>query len=145
MDEYKYDTPDLQRAVDMFVAVFGEAYGGYLSRQVHEGALGINRFIMCHFAPMVWERDGLDLRTRLLVAIGSLQTLGRDEVKFFMRGAFCNGISRAEIEEVLILVGLEAGMASAMRAGRYLDDAEAEHNVFMAEYEAEQAAKAAKV
>ena len=142
MIDYSYDTPDLARAVAMFKATFGEAYGGYLARQVHEGAVGVNRFIMGQVGPMVWMRDKLDIKIRMFVAIASLQTLGRAEVKFFMRGAFANGATREEIEEVLIVVGMEAGFPSAALAAQRLDEAEREHLAFMAEYDAEQAAKA---
>jgi 4-carboxymuconolactone decarboxylase len=142
MTDYSYDEPDLARAAEMFKATFGEAYGGYLARQVHEGPVGINRFIMCQVGPIVWMRDKLDIKIRMFVAIASLQTLGRAEVKFFMRGAFANGATREEIEEVLIVTGMEAGFPCAALAAQRLDEAEREHLAFMADYEAEQAAAA---
>lgn len=135
-DPYDYSDPGLARGAAMFRTVFGDAYGGYLARQMHEGAVGINRVIMTQIAPTIWERDGLPIKTRLFVAISTLAALGRDDVKFFMRGALAQGASRAEIEEVLLVVGLETGFPAATRAARSLDEAEAEHRAFMADYAA---------
>lgn len=133
-DPYDYSDPDLARGAAMFRAVFGDVYGGYLARQLHEGAVGINRIVMTQIAPNIWERDGLPMKTRLFVAIATLATLARDDVKFFMRGALAQGATRQEIEEVLLVVGLETGFPAATRAARFLDDAEAEHAAFMAEH-----------
>lgn len=133
-DEYQYDEPDLARAAEMFKKTFGELYGGYLCRQLHEGPVGINRFVMCQIGPLVWMRDTLPIKTRMFVAITALVTLGREDVKYFMRGAFCHGATREEIEEVLIVAGLEAGFPAAIMAARRLDEAEREHRAFMAEH-----------
>lgn len=137
-DRYDYSDPALARGAAMFRAVFGDAYGDFLARQLHEGAVGLNRVVMTQIAPNIWEREALPMKTRLFVAIASLATLGRDDVKFFMRGAFAHGATRAEIEDVLLVVGLESGFPAATRAARTLDEAEAEHAAFVAEYEAEQ-------
>lgn len=133
-DPYEYSDPDLARGAAMFRAVFGDLYGGHLARQMHEGAVGINRVIMTQIAPQVWEREGLPMKVRHFVAIASLAALGRDDVKFFMRGALCQGASRQELEEVLLLVGLETGFPAATRAARHLEEALAEHAAFMAEH-----------
>jgi 4-carboxymuconolactone decarboxylase len=143
-DRYSYDSPELARAAEMFKAVFGEAYGGSLCRQLHEGAVGINRFVMAEIGPLVWMRDVLPTKIRMFIAIASLATLGRAEVKFFMRGAFANGATREEIEEVLIITGQEAGFPCATLAAQRLDEAEREHKEFMAQYEAERKMKGEK-
>ncbi len=98
-DGYRYDDPDLARGAAMFKAMFGEVYGAELCKQLHEGPVGINRFIMTQIGPMVWNRDKLDMKTRMFVALAVLAALGRDDTSFFMRGAFCNGATREEIEE----------------------------------------------
>lgn len=133
-DDYRYDDPALARAAEMFKKTFGELYGGYLCRQLHEGPVGINRFVMCEIGPLVWMRDTLPIKTRMFVAIATLTALNREDVKYFMRGAFCHGATRAEIEEVLIVAGQEAGYPAAITAARRLDEAEREHLAFMAEH-----------
>jgi alkylhydroperoxidase/carboxymuconolactone decarboxylase family protein YurZ len=135
--DYEYDDPALARGAAMFRSVFGEEYGGYLARQLHEGAVSLNRFVMTQVAPNVWERDGLPMTTRLLIAISVLAAHGRDDVKFFMRGALAQGVTRQEIEEALIITGLETGFPNATLGARNLDAAEKEHAEFMAAYAAE--------
>jgi 4-carboxymuconolactone decarboxylase len=141
MSDDGYDDPDLARGAAMFKNMFGEIYGADLCRQLHEGPVGLNRFVMTQIGPMVWDRDGLDMKTRMFVALAVLAALGREDTRFFMRGAFCNGATREEIEEVLIITGQEAGFPCATRAAQRLDEAEAQHKEMMARHEAEQAAK----
>ena len=140
-DPYNYDEPEAKAARDNFIMMFGPVYGAHLARQVHEGAVGINRFIMCDIGPRIWGRDKLDMKTRMFVAIASLATLAREDVKFFIRGAFCNGATREEVEEVLLVTGQEAGYPCAALAGRRLDEAEREHLEFMAAHAAWQKEK----
>jgi 4-carboxymuconolactone decarboxylase len=135
---YSYDDPELARGAAMFKSMFGEIYGGELCKQLHEGPVGMNRFVMTQIGPMVWDRDGLDMKTRMFVALAVLAALGREDTRFFMRGAFCNGATRAEIEEVLIVTGQEAGFPCATLAAKRLDEAEAQHNEMMARHEAAQ-------
>lgn len=138
---YTYDDPDLARGAANFKRMFGEIYGAELCKQLHEGPVGMNRFVMTQIGPMVWEREGLDMKTRMFVALAVLAALGREETRFFMRGAFCNGATREEIEEVLIVTGQEAGFPCAALAARRLDEAEAQHEAMMAAHEAAQAGK----
>ncbi|MDR2872802.1 MAG: carboxymuconolactone decarboxylase family protein [Xanthomonadaceae bacterium] len=140
-DGYTYDDSALARGAANFKHMFGEIYGAELCKQLHEGAVGMNRFVMTQVGPLVWERDGLDMKTRMFVALAVLAALGREDTRFFMRGAFCNGATREEIEEVLIVTGQEAGFPCAARAAERLDEAEAQHKAMMARHEAEQTAK----
>ncbi|WP_404478150.1 carboxymuconolactone decarboxylase family protein [Novosphingobium sp. BL-52-GroH] len=138
--DYAYDDPDLARGAANFKRMFGEIYGSELCSQLHEGPVGMNRFVMTQIGPMVWERDGLDMKTRMFVALAVLAALGREETRFFMRGALCNGATRAEIEEVLIVTGQEAGFPCAALAAKRLDEAEAQHNEMMERFAATQQA-----
>jgi alkylhydroperoxidase/carboxymuconolactone decarboxylase family protein YurZ len=140
-DGYTYDDPDLARGAAMFKTMFGEIYGAELCKQLHEGPVGLNRFVMTQIGPLVWDRDELDMKTRMFVALAVLAALGREDTRFFMRGAFCNGATREEIEEVLIVTGQEAGFPCATRAAQRLDEAEAQHKEMMARHEAGQSAK----
>lgn len=68
----------------------------------------------------VWQRPGLDARTRSLITIAMLAALGREpELKAHVRGAVANGASREEIREVLVHSFLYCGipaMVGALRA-----------------------------
>ncbi len=67
----------------------------------------------------VWARPGLDRRTRSAVTLAMLATLHHeDELAMHVRAALRNGLTEAEIKEVLLQVGVYAGVPSANRAFR---------------------------
>lgn len=135
--KYDYESdPEVARGAANFKRMFGDIYGEELCSQLHEGPVGLNRFIMCTIGPEVWERDKLDMKTRMFVALAVLAAMGRAETKYFMRGAFCNGATREEIEEVLIVTGQEAGFPCAALAAQRLDEAETEHAAMMERHNA---------
>ena len=67
----------------------------------------------------VWQRPGLDLKTRSLVTVAMLTALGRQhELKGHVRGALRNGASVQEIQEVLLHAGIYCGVPCAVEAFR---------------------------
>jgi 4-carboxymuconolactone decarboxylase len=67
----------------------------------------------------VWTRPGLPRKTRSLLNLAMLSTLGRThELKLHVRGALNNGVSREEIAEVFLQVGVYAGVPAAVEAFR---------------------------
>mgnify|MGYP001413824953 CR=1 FL=1 len=79
----------------------------------------------------VWTRDGLDRKTRSLLNLAMLTALNRpNELKLHVRGALANGVTRAEIQEVLlhatVYCGIPAGLDAFKVADAILTDATAE-------------------
>jgi 4-carboxymuconolactone decarboxylase len=71
----------------------------------------------------VWGRDGLDRRTRSAVTLGVLTALGREhEIAMHVRAALRNGLSAAEIGEVLLHTSVYAGVPAANRAFAIADE-----------------------
>ena len=67
----------------------------------------------------VWQRDGLDLKTRSLITVAMLTALGKQhELKGHVRGALNNGASTAEIQEVLLHASIYCGVPAAVEAFR---------------------------
>ncbi len=64
----------------------------------------------------IWEMNKVDLKTKILCGISAFTALHRDEVEFFMHMAAYHGIQREEVEEILLLVGLESGFPNAEHA-----------------------------
>ncbi len=64
----------------------------------------------------LWEMDKVDLRTKILCGIGIFTALHRDEVEFFVKMANHHGIPQVEVEEIMLLAGLEAGFPNAEHA-----------------------------
>ena len=67
----------------------------------------------------VWQRPGLDLKTRSLVTVAMLTALGKQhELKGHVRGALNNGASVEEIQEVLLHATIYCGVPAAVEAFR---------------------------
>lgn len=65
----------------------------------------------------VWSRPGLDRRTRSAITIAVLAALGREqELALHVRAAVRNGLSEAEIGEVLLHTAIYAGVPAANAA-----------------------------
>jgi 4-carboxymuconolactone decarboxylase len=67
----------------------------------------------------VWQRPGLDLKTRSLITVAMLTALGKQhELKGHLRGALNNGATPAELQEVLLHAAVYCGVPSAVDAFR---------------------------
>jgi 4-carboxymuconolactone decarboxylase len=67
----------------------------------------------------VWQRPGLDLKTRSLVTVAMLTALGKQhELKGHVRGALNNGATVQEIQEVLLHATVYCGVPAAVEAFR---------------------------
>jgi 4-carboxymuconolactone decarboxylase len=65
----------------------------------------------------VWTRPGLDRRTRSAITLGVLTALGHDqEIALHVQAALRNGLTPAEISEVLLHTAIYAGLPAANRA-----------------------------
>ena len=67
----------------------------------------------------VWQRPGLDLKTRSLITVAMLAALGKQhELKGHVRGALNNGATPADIQEVLLHASIYCGVPTAVEAFR---------------------------
>ena len=67
----------------------------------------------------VWQRPGLDLKTRSLITVAMLTALGKqNELKGHVRGALNNGATAAEIQEVLLHAAVYCGVPASVEAFR---------------------------
>ncbi|MEU2252359.1 4-carboxymuconolactone decarboxylase [Nocardia xishanensis] len=65
----------------------------------------------------VWTRDGLDRRTRSAITLAVLTALGcHDELAMHVRAALRNGLTEAEIGEVLLHTAPYSGIPKANSA-----------------------------
>lgn len=63
----------------------------------------------------VWNRPGLDRRTRSLLNLAMLTALNRPhELKLHVRGALNNGVTKDEIREVLLQAAIYCGVPAAI-------------------------------
>ncbi|MBU4505246.1 MAG: 4-carboxymuconolactone decarboxylase, partial [Gammaproteobacteria bacterium] len=67
----------------------------------------------------VWQRPGLDRKTRSLVTVAMLTALGKQhELKGHVRGALNNGATVQEIQEVLLHAAIYCGIPTSVEAFR---------------------------
>lgn len=67
----------------------------------------------------IWNRPGLDRRTRSLLNLAMLTALNRPhELKLHLRGALNNGVTREEIQEVFLQTAVYCGAPAAIDSFR---------------------------
>src|SRR5437660_8319082 len=67
----------------------------------------------------VWTRPGLDLRTRSCITVAMLVALNRPaELRLHFLGAMRNGVTRAELKEILLQTAVYCGVPAANDAYR---------------------------
>jgi 4-carboxymuconolactone decarboxylase len=85
------------------------------------GALG--SFAVDHVLGNLWSRPQLSRRDRSLIVISFLGTIGSiEEFRSHVRGALHHGVTRAEVEEVVLQIAGYAGFPMAMQAARIVDE-----------------------
>lgn len=67
----------------------------------------------------IWNRPGLDRRTRSLLNLAMLTALNRPhELKLHVRGALRNGVTKDEIREVFLQAAIYCGVPAAVDSFR---------------------------
>ncbi|TVR07036.1 MAG: 4-carboxymuconolactone decarboxylase [Salinarimonadaceae bacterium] len=67
----------------------------------------------------IWGREGIDRRTRSIVNLALLSALNRPhELGLHVRGAINNGLTKDEIKEVLLQVGIYCGVPAMIESFR---------------------------
>jgi 4-carboxymuconolactone decarboxylase len=67
----------------------------------------------------IWNRPGLDRRSRSLLNLGMLTALNRPhELRIHLRGALNNGVTKDEIREVFLQAAVYCGLPAAIDAMR---------------------------
>lgn len=75
----------------------------------------------------LWTREQLSLRDRSLLIVAALAAMGRTEqLEFHIPGAFNNGVTVIELEELILMVSVYAGFPCAATAIRILREHTAE-------------------
>ena len=67
----------------------------------------------------VWGRDGLPKKTRSMLNLAMLSALNRPhELKMHIKGALTNGVTKDEIREIFMQVGVYAGAPAMLDSVR---------------------------
>ena len=99
--------------------VMGDTFVDRALGNATEFSKPLQDFVNEHAWGGVWNREGLDLRTRSLITLSALTALKcNQEIKGHVRGALNNGCTVAEIREALLHCAVYAGVPAAIDAFR---------------------------
>ncbi|ADD42009.1 4-carboxymuconolactone decarboxylase [Stackebrandtia nassauensis] len=97
--------------------VLGDAHVDRAEASVTSFNADFQDFITRYAWGEIWTRPGLDRHVRRLVTIAMLAALGRDEeLDMHIRAALDDGVTAEELSELLMHVGVYAGLPAANRA-----------------------------
>ena len=100
-------------------AVLGDAYVDGALSKVTPFSEPLQELVTRHAWGNTWQRPGIDLRTRSIVTVSMLVALGRlHELKTHVRGALNNGVTREELQEILLHASVYCGFPAAVDAFR---------------------------
>jgi len=78
----------------------------------------------------VWNRPGLDRRTRSFLNLAMITALNRPhELKLHVRGAINNGLTKEEIKEVFLQAAIYCGVPAAIDSFRVAGEVFKEMNI----------------
>jgi 4-carboxymuconolactone decarboxylase len=78
----------------------------------------------------VWNREGLERKTRSMINLAMLTALNRGhELSVHVKGAINNGVTPAEIQEVLMQTAIYVGVPAALESFRIAEATLKEMNV----------------
>ena len=107
--------------------VLGDAHVERAVERTTEETADFQDFITRYAWGEIWARPGLDRRARSCITLTALVALNREaELELHIRAALRNGLTRAEIAEVLLQSAVYCGVPAANSAfstfQRVLDD-----------------------
>jgi len=115
--------PLYDEGMDVRREVLGDEHVDRAIERTTEFTAPFQDFITRYAWGAVWGRDGLDRRTRSAVTLAVLTALGREhEIAMHVRAALRNGLTAAEIGEVLLHTSVYAGVPAANRAFAIADE-----------------------
>ena len=107
--------------------VLGEAYVNKSIENADDFNRPLQELVTEYCWGHVWGRDGLSLKERSMINLAMISALNRPhELKLHIRGALRNGLSREQIREILLQVGIYAGIPAAVDSFRIVNEALAE-------------------
>ncbi len=95
--------------------VLGDAHVDTALKTADDFSLPLQEHITQYCWGDVWNRPGLDRRTRSMLNLAMLTALNRPhELRLHVRGALRNGVSKEEIREVFMQTAIYCGVPAAV-------------------------------
>ena len=108
-------------------AVLGDAHVNRAQANVNSFNAPFQDLITRYAWGEIWTRPGLPRKTRSLITIGMMVALNRsEELRLHLRAAANNGVTRKEIQEVLLQTAIYCGVPAANTAFHIAEEVFAE-------------------
>jgi len=100
-------------------AVLGDEYVDQALKSADDFTRPLQEFVTENCWDAIWNRPGLDRKTRSVANLAMLTALNRPhELKLHVRGAINNGLSKAEISEIFLQSAVYCGVPAAIDSYR---------------------------
>ncbi|WP_411878818.1 carboxymuconolactone decarboxylase family protein [Polaromonas sp. YR568] len=97
----------------------GEDFVANAFGKASDFSMPIQQYITRNAWGDVWQRPGLDLKTRSMITVAMLAAMGKQhELKGHVRGALNNGVTPEQLQEVLLHASIYCGLPAAVEAFR---------------------------
>ena len=96
-------------------AVLGADYVDNSIKNADDFNLPMQELVTEYCWDVIWNRPGLDRKTRSMLNLAMLTALNRPhELRLHVRGAINNGLTKDEIKEVLLQTAIYCGVPAAI-------------------------------
>ncbi|HZP88111.1 MAG TPA: carboxymuconolactone decarboxylase family protein [Burkholderiales bacterium] len=107
------------KGLEIRKAVLGKEYVEKSIAAADDFNMPLQRLVTEYCWGAVWGREELPKKTRSMLNIAMLSALNRPhEFKLHVQGALRNGVTKAEIREILLAVAIYCGVPAAVDAFR---------------------------
>jgi 4-carboxymuconolactone decarboxylase len=108
-----------ERGIEIRRAVLGDKHVDRSLAQVSDFSRPVQELVTEYCWGVIWNRDGLERKTRSLLNLAMLTALNRShEPAVHVRGAINNGVTAAEVQETLLQAAVYAGAPTALKSFR---------------------------
>jgi 4-carboxymuconolactone decarboxylase len=113
-----------ETATGILDQIFGPSWRDKQKNTGFKAADDFARICVEHCYADAWARDTLDFRTRSVICLSSLATMGAmDELKLHVEAGLANGLNHEEIIEILVQLIPYIGVPKSIHALRAAGDA----------------------
>ncbi|MDF1749546.1 MAG: carboxymuconolactone decarboxylase family protein [Alphaproteobacteria bacterium] len=114
MDKATYD-----KGMKIRRATLGDSYVDKAVANMDDFTSDLQELVTTYCWGEVWGREGLDRKTRSTINLAMISALNRPhELAAHVRGAINNGLSKDEIKEILLQVGIYCGVPAMVDSFR---------------------------
>jgi 4-carboxymuconolactone decarboxylase len=111
------------KGLEIRTQVLGEEYVRKALNNVNDFNRPLQELVTEYCWGKIWGREGLERKQRSMINLAMISVLNRPhELKAHVRGAITNGVTPAEIAEVLLQVAIYGGVPAAVDSFRIANE-----------------------